>query len=91
MSARRSAYLLLAAAITIGSFSFTLVTLVLDELSPLALACGRVVVSATMFTAVVIRSPGRRTPILPEHRLRVFLCGFGGSAMFHLLYNWGQL
>jgi drug/metabolite transporter (DMT)-like permease len=91
MSARRSAFLLLAVSIVIGSFSFTLVTLVLDELSPLALACGRVVVSATMFTAVVLRSPQRRTPILAEHRWRVFLCGFGGSAMFHLLYNWGQL
>ncbi len=91
MSARRTAYLLLAASIAIGSFSFTLVTLVLDELSPLALACGRVVVSATMFTAVVVRSPQRRSPILPGDRLRVFLCGFGGSALFHLLYNWGQL
>lgn len=90
VSSRRAAYLLLAANIAIGSWSFTLVTLVLDELSPLALACGRVVVSATMFTAVVLRAPQRRTPILPEHRWRVFLCGFGGSAMFHLLFNWGQ-
>lgn len=88
--ARRSAFVLLAASIAIGSVSFTLVQLALEELSPLTLATGRVVVSALMFTLVIVRSPWRRTPVLPGDRLRLFLCGFAGSAVFHLLFNWGQ-
>lgn len=82
--------MLLAASIAIGSVSFTLVQVALRELSPLSLAAGRVVVSAMMFTAIVLRSPARRRPIARGDRLRVFLCGFGGSAVFHLLFNWGQ-
>jgi drug/metabolite transporter, DME family len=89
--ANRSAYLALAAAIAIGSVSFTLVRLVLQELSALSVSAGRVVVSAITFSIVVLRSPARRTPILPGHRLRVFACGFGGSVVFHVLFNWGQL
>ncbi len=87
---RRTAFLLLAASIAIGSVSFTLVQVALRELSPLSLAAGRVVVSATMFSLIVLRSPQRRRPIERGDRLRVFLCGFGGSAVFHLLFNWGQ-
>jgi drug/metabolite transporter, DME family len=89
-AARRSASVLLAASIAIGSVSFTLVQVALEELSPLTLATGRVVVSALMFTLVIVRSPWRRTPVLPGDRLRLFLCGFAGSAVFHLLFNWGQ-
>lgn len=89
-AARRSAFLLLAASIAIGSVSFTLVQVALEELSPLTLATGRVVVSALMFTIVIVRSPWRRTPVLPGDRVRLFLCGFGGSAVFHVLFNWGQ-
>jgi drug/metabolite transporter, DME family len=89
-AARRSAFLLLAASIVIGSVSFTLVQLALEELSPLTLATGRVVVSAAMFALVIVRSPWRRTPVFPGDRVRLFLCGFGGSAVFHLLFNWGQ-
>ena len=48
-AARRSASVLLAASIAIGSVSFTLVQVALEELSPLTLATGRVVVSALMF------------------------------------------
>lgn len=87
---RRTAYLLLGASIAIGSVAFTLVQVALRELSPLSVATGRVVVSAMMFSAIVLRSPARRRPIEPGDRLRVFLCGFGGSAVFHLLFNWGQ-
>jgi drug/metabolite transporter (DMT)-like permease len=87
---RRTAYLLLAASIAIGSVSFTLVQVALRDLSPLSLAAGRVVVSAAMFSIIVLRSPRRRRPIEPGDRVRVFLCGFGGSAVFHLLFNWGQ-
>lgn len=89
-AARRSAFVLLAASIAIGSVSFTLVQVALEELSPLTLATGRVVVSALMFVLVIVRSPWRRTPVLPGDRVRLFLCGFGGSAVFHLLFNWGQ-
>ncbi len=90
-SDRRGAYLLLAAAITIGSFAFTLVKVALRDLSPLSLAAGRVVASAVVFVGFVSLSPGRRRPILPQHRLRVVLCGLGGSAVFHVLFAWGQL
>jgi drug/metabolite transporter (DMT)-like permease len=89
-SQRRSAYLLLAVNIAIGSVSFTLVQLSLKQLTPLALAAGRVVVSALMFMAVVMRWPTMRTPILRADRWRVFVIGFVGSAVFHLLFNWGQ-
>jgi drug/metabolite transporter (DMT)-like permease len=87
---RRAAYGLLASSVAIGSFAFTLVKVVLRELTPLGLATGRVVVSATVFVAVVARSGAYRQRILPEHRTRVFLCGLGGSALFHMLFSWGQ-
>lgn len=90
LPSRRAAFGLLALSIAIGSVSFTLVKIALEELTPLGLATGRVVVSAMVFTWVVMRSPWRRTPIEPQDRLRVLLCGFGGSAVFHLLFNWGQ-
>src|SRR4051795_3116481 len=80
-SSRRQAGLLLAAAIAIGSVSFTLVQVALRELSPITLATGRVVASASMFTLIVLRSPWRRRPILRQDRWRVFVCGFGGSAV----------
>ncbi|MGB8858582.1 MAG: DMT family transporter [Ilumatobacteraceae bacterium] len=86
---RQTAFGLMALAIGIGSFSFTLVKVALRELSPAGLACGRVVSSAVVF-AIVVAPPHRRRPVLPEHRARVLLCGFGGSAVFHLLFAWGQ-
>lgn len=86
----RSAYLLLAATIAVGSVSFTLVQLALDELSPMVLAFGRVAVSALTYTAIVVAQPQRRTPLVRGERARVFFCGFAGSALFHLLFNWGQ-
>jgi drug/metabolite transporter (DMT)-like permease len=89
-TSRRAAYGLLASSIAIGSFAFTLVKVVLRELDPLGLATGRVVVSAIVFLAVVARSGAYRQQILPEHRVRVFLCGLGGSAVFHILFSWGQ-
>jgi DME family drug/metabolite transporter len=90
LPSRRAAYGLLALSIAIGGVSFTLVKVALEELSPLGLATGRVVVSAVVFSWVVLRAPWRRTPIEPQDRLRLVLCGFGGSAVFHLLFNWGQ-
>jgi drug/metabolite transporter (DMT)-like permease len=89
-TSRRTAYALLASSIAIGSCAFTLVKVALRELSPLGLATGRVVVSAMVFVVVVTWSGSYRQRILPEHRLRVFLCGLGGSAVFHLLFSWGQ-
>jgi drug/metabolite transporter (DMT)-like permease len=89
-TSRRTAAALLATSIVIGSFAFTLVKVVLRELSPLGLATGRVVVSAVVFVTVVARSGAYRQRILPEHRLRVVLCGLGGSAGFHILFSWGQ-
>jgi drug/metabolite transporter (DMT)-like permease len=89
-AARRSAFVLLGMSIAVGSVSFTLVQVALRELSPLALSCGRVVVSAVAFALVVLRRPGLRTPIRKEDRWKVLFCGFGGSALFHLLFNWGQ-
>ena len=77
--------------VAFGSMAFTLVKLALKEISPLNLATGRVVVSALVFTAVILRSPHRRRPIERGDRVRVLLCGFGGSAVFHLLFSWGQL
>lgn len=90
-SSRRNAYILLAMTVAFGSMAFTLVKLALKEISPLNLATGRVVVSALVFTAVILRSPHRRRPIERGDRVRVLLCGFGGSAVFHLLFSWGQL
>ena len=81
---------MLAASIAVGSVSYTLVQRGLDELSPLALATGRVTVSALMFSLIVLARPGLRTPIPRHERWRVFAIGFGGSAVFHLLFNWGQ-
>jgi drug/metabolite transporter (DMT)-like permease len=81
---------MLAASIAVGSVSFTLVQRGLDELSPMALATGRVTVSALMFSLIVLARPGLRTPIPRHERWRVFAIGFGGSAVFHLLFNWGQ-
>jgi len=81
----------MAAAVAIGSFAFTLIKIALRELSPLSLACGRVVASAAMFVLLVARRPGRRRPIERGDRMRVVLCGFGGSAVFHILFSWGQL
>ena len=87
---RQGAYLLLAASIAVGSVSYTLVQRGLDELSPMALATGRVTVSALMFAAIVLSFPSLRTPIPRQDRWRVLAIGFGGSAVFHLLFNWGQ-
>lgn len=81
---------MLAASIAVGSVSYTLVQRGLDELSPMALATGRVTVSALMFSLIVLARPGLRTPIPRHERWRVFAIGFGGSAVFHLLFNWGQ-
>ena len=81
---------MLAVSIAVGSVSYTLVQRGLDELSPLALATGRVTVSALMFSLIVLARPGLRTPIPRHERWRVFAIGFGGSAVFHLLFNWGQ-
>ena len=57
-AARRSAFVLLGMSIAVGSVSFTLVQVALRELSPLALSCGRVVVSAVAFA--LIPGCGRR-------------------------------
>lgn len=81
---------LLAANIAIGSVSFTLVALSLEELSPLSLATGRVVVSAITFAVVVLAQPQLRQPIARGDRLKVFFCGFAGSVLFHVLFQWGQ-
>jgi drug/metabolite transporter, DME family len=89
-ASRRTAFALLATSIAIGSFAFTLVKVALEELSPLGLATGRVVVSAVTFSVIVVRSRAYRQPILPADRTRVFLCGLGGSAGFHILFSWGQ-
>lgn len=84
------AAVLLGVNIAIGSVSFTLVALSLEELSPMSLATGRVVVSAVTFMAVVLADPRLRRPIARADRLRVFFCGFGGSVVFHVLFQWGQ-
>lgn len=87
---RRGAYLTMALAVAVGSFSFTFIKLVLRDISPLSLAAGRVVFSAMAFVTIVIVQPRRRRRIDPGDRLRVVLCGLGGSAGFHVLYSWGQ-
>lgn len=81
---------LLATNIAIGSVSFTLVALSLEELSPFALATARVVVSALTFAAVVLSQPRLRTPIAKGDRWKVLFCGFAGSVLFHVLFQWGQ-
>lgn len=87
---RRAAYLLLAANISVGSLAFTMVTIVLDDLSPMTLAAARVAVSALTFTAIVLAMPHVRRPVARGDRLRFFLCGFIGSVGFHVLYQYGQ-
>ncbi|MFN8021261.1 MAG: DMT family transporter [Acidimicrobiales bacterium] len=87
---RARALAIMFAAVAVGSCSFTLIDLVLRHLSPSSLAAGRVVFSALAFVAVVVAQPHRRTPIARGDRLRVVLCGLGGSAGFHLLYSAGQ-
>lgn len=89
-SDKRTAYIYLALNIAIGSVAFTFVKLALEQLSPMGLAAGRVVMSALTYTVIVLRQPWRRTPIKPQHRMRVLLIGFGGSALFHILFQWGQ-
>lgn len=80
----------MAGAVAVGSVSFTLIELVLRDLTPNALAAGRVVVSAIAFVTVVALQPRRRRAIEPRDRVRVVLCGLGGSAGFHLLFSAGQ-
>ncbi len=87
---RRQAFILVAASIAIGSFSFTLVKIALRELSPLGLATGRVVTAALFYVAIIAARPSRRTPIRKGDRLRIVLSGLGGSVVFHLLFSWGQ-
>lgn len=89
-SGRTGALVALAGAIGVGSVSFTQIKLVLEQVSPLALAAGRVTFSALAFVLVVTLQPWRRRPIAAADRWRVFAAGFGGSAAFHLLYTWGQ-
>lgn len=80
----------MAGAVGVGSVSFTLIELVLRDLSPTAMAAARVVVSALAFVAIVAAQPRRRRPIDPADRTRLVLCGLGGSAGFHLLFSAGQ-
>ena len=89
-SGRGRAFALMAGAVAVGSVSFTLIELVLRDLTPNALAAGRVVVSAIAFVTVVAVQPWRRREIDPRDRVRVVLCGLGGSAGFHLLFSAGQ-
>lgn len=87
---RGRAFALMAGAVAVGSVSFTLIELVLRDLTPNALAAGRVVASAIAFITVVTLQPRRRRSIEPRDRVRVVLCGLGGSAGFHLLFSAGQ-
>ena len=89
-ASRRWAGVMLGAAIAVGSVAFTLIKIVLRDLSPLTLAAGRVVFSAATFIAVVAAQPNRRRPVARGDRVRVLACGLGGSAGFHLLFSWGQ-
>jgi drug/metabolite transporter (DMT)-like permease len=88
-TSRRTAYLLLGIAICIGSVSFTLIKMALEELSPYGLATGRVVASAVMFTVVMAVGLGRRSPIARGDRWLLVLAGLGGSMGFHLVLNAG--
>lgn len=81
---------MLAAAISIGTFSFTFVKVALRELSAVGLATGRVVSSALLFALVMATSRRRYRRIERGNRIRVILCGLLGSAGFHLLFVWGQ-
>lgn len=90
IASRRGAYATMALAVAVGSFSFTLIKFVLRDISPLSLAAGRVVFSATAFVAIVTVQPHRRRRIERGDRMRVLWCGLGGSAGFHVLYSWGQ-
>ena len=87
---RRTAYVFMAVAIAIGSFSFTIIKVLLEHLSPITMAAGRVVFSASAFVVVVVAQPRRRRPIDRSDRVRLVLCGFLGSAVFHILFAWGQ-
>ena len=87
---RARAAVMLGAAIAVGSVAFTLIKVVLRDVSPLTLAAGRVVFSALTFVAVVTAQPARRRPIERADRWRVLACGLGGSAGFHVLFSWGQ-
>ena len=80
----------MGAVIAVGSTSFTLIEIVLRHLSPSAMAAGRVIFSAIAFVAIVSAQPRRRTRVEPGDRLRMVLCGLGGSAGFHLLFSAGQ-
>jgi len=88
-TSRRAAYVLLGVAICIGSVSFTLIKLALDELSPYGLAAGRVVASAVMFMLVVGVGRNRRSPVPRRDRWLVLLAGLGGSMGFHVVLNAG--
>lgn len=88
-SGRRTAYALLGVAIAIGSVSFSLIKIALDELSPYGLAAGRVVASAVLFVLVVSIGRGHRAPVARGDRLLLVLAGLGGSMGFHLVLNAG--
>lgn len=88
-TSKRTAYTLLAVAIAIGSVSFTLIKLALEELSPYGLAAGRVVASAVMFVLVVGLGKGHRSPVPRSDRWLLLLAGLGGSMGFHLVLNAG--
>lgn len=90
VASRKSAFLLLAAMIAIGSVAFTFVKIALRELSAVGLATGRVVSSALLFLLVMAFSPWRYRRVERGDRVRVILCGLLGSAGFHLLFVWGQ-
>ena len=89
-SGRRGAWVALGLGICVGATSFTLIKVALEDLSPLALAAGRVCAAALAFLVVVTVQPWRRRPIAAQDRLAVVGCGLGLSAGFHLLYTWGQ-
>jgi drug/metabolite transporter (DMT)-like permease len=89
-SGRRGAWVALGLGICVGATSFTLIKVALDDLSPLALAAGRVCFAALAFVVVVAVQPWRRRPVAPADRLAVVTCGLGLSAGFHLLYTFGQ-
>lgn len=89
-SGRTGALAGLAAAIGVGAVAFTQIKLVLDQVPPLVLAAGRVSFSALAFVLVVAAQPWRRRPVARADRWAVLACGLGGSAVFHLLYSWGQ-
>jgi len=89
-ASRRSAYVILAMSLAVGSVAFTFVKLALEELSPMNLAAGRVVTSAIAYVAIVMAQPQRRTRIEPRDRWLVVAQGFAGSAAFHVLFQLGQ-